>query len=103
MKRLVLISISAAIAFAANDVEVVPWKSPKPPGPGAANPNTMNSGHSLKQGVPTLQTRKWSSKVPTTGRAYSAYMAWTDDGSLFSFVMPENGCVTRNPPSNTAK
>jgi hypothetical protein len=90
MKILVLISISAAIAFAANDVEVVPWKTPKPPNPGFPS-------------VPTLQTRKWSSKVPSTGRAYSAFMAWTDDGSLFSFVMPENGCVTRNTPSDTAK
>ena len=102
MKSLILISISAAIALAVNDVEVVPWKSPKPRGPGGANPNT-NHEQSLKEAVPTLQTRKWSSKVPSTGRTYSAYMAWTDDGSLFSFVMPENGCVTRNPPSNTAK
>jgi exopolysaccharide biosynthesis protein len=50
-----------------------------------------------------LDTLKWSGKVASTGRTYTAYMATTSDNSLFSFTLPENGCKVRNFPSDQAK
>jgi hypothetical protein len=78
-----LLFLLAPIALAAtDDFEALPWKA------GPFKP---------------LETVHWSGKVASTGKPFSAYMATTQDNSLFSFVLPEKGCQIRHETSATAK
>ena len=90
--------LALPLVFAVNDVDILPWISPIPPGPGLRNPLNLQQDTNSN-----LKTKRWSSKTPSTYRPFTAYLASTDDSSLFSFVMPQNGCSKRNTPSDTAK